>query len=64
MHYNSHGNDKAMVQGEVPPNLSDVPKCVIRDVSDEAYFDGRVAERAVEMLKELQDQSFFLAVGF
>ena len=64
MHYNSHGNDKAMVQGEVPPNLSDVPKCVIRDVPDEAYFDGRVAERAVEVLKELQDQSFFLAVGF
>ena len=40
MHYNSHGNDKAMVQGEVPPNLSDVPKCVIRDVPDKAYFDG------------------------
>ena len=64
MHYNSHGNDKAMVEGPLPANLSDVPKCVIRDVPDEAYFDGRVAQRAVEVLKEVKDKPFFLAVGF
>ena len=42
MHYNSHGNDKAVVKGELPPDLDDTPKCVVRDVPDEAYFDGRV----------------------
>lgn len=64
LHYNSHGNDKALVQGELPPDLSDVPKCEIRDVPDNAYFDGRVAEHAVNTLREIQDKPFFLAVGF
>jgi iduronate 2-sulfatase len=64
MHYNSHGNDKAIVQGKVPPDLSDVPKCVIRDVPDNAYFDGRVAQRAVDVLNEVREKPFFLAVGF
>ena len=53
LHYNSHANDKAVVAGELPPDLSDVPKCVIRDVPDEAYFDGRVAAMAVEALAKL-----------
>lgn len=64
MHYNSHGNDKAVVEGNIPPDQSDVPKCEIRDVPDEAYFDGRVAKRAVEALREIKDKPFFLAVGF
>ena len=64
MHYNSHGNDKAVVEGKLPPNISDVPKCVIRDVPDEAYFDGRVARRAIEVLNEVKNKPFFLAVGF
>lgn len=64
MHYNSHGNDKAQVPGKVPPDLSEVPKCVIRDVPDEAYFDGRIAQRAVETLRQIKDRPFFLAVGF
>ncbi|NGM66552.1 sulfatase [Sphingobacterium sp. SGR-19] len=37
------------------------------DVADEAYADGRVAQRAVNRLRELKsrsDQPFFLAVGF
>ncbi|MFP6753825.1 MAG: sulfatase-like hydrolase/transferase, partial [Pirellulaceae bacterium] len=38
MHYNSHGNDRAMVEGELPANLTDIPKCEIRDVPDSAYF--------------------------
>jgi iduronate 2-sulfatase len=67
LHYNSHGNDKPQVQGKVPPNLSsgkDGTEC--RDVPDNAYFDGRVAEAAVSTLGELkkQDTPFFLAVGF
>lgn len=64
MHYNSHGNDKAVVNGTLPPNLSAVPKCEIRDVADEAYFDGRIARKAVETLREIKDRRFFLAVGF
>ncbi|MBT7919437.1 MAG: sulfatase [Planctomycetaceae bacterium] len=64
MHYNSHGNDKAIVAGELPPDLSDVPKCEIRDVPDNAYFDGRVAEHAVQALQAIQNRPFFLAVGF
>ena len=64
MHYNSHGKDKAIVNGPLPPDLSEVPKCVVRDVPDEAYFDGRIAQRAVQTLGELKDERFFLAVGF
>ena len=66
MHYGSHGQDKAQVEGELPPDLSHVPKCEIRDVPDEAYFDGRIAAMAVESLRDLKprQQPFFLAVGF
>jgi iduronate 2-sulfatase len=64
MHYNSHGNDKAIVAGELPPDLSNVPKCEIRNVPDNAYFDGRVAEHAIKALREVQNRPFFLAVGF
>ncbi len=66
MHYNSHGRDKAQVQGKLPPNHAKTPRCEIRDVPDEAYFDGRIANLAVDALKELKDnkQPFFLAVGF
>jgi iduronate 2-sulfatase len=64
MHYANHGDDRALVDGEVPPNLSSVPKTEMRDVPDEAYFDGRIAALAVEALRELQDRPFFLAVGF
>ena len=64
LHYNSHGNDRAVVDGELPPDLSDVPKCEIRDVPDNAYFDGRVAEHAVKALQEHKDDPFFLAIGF
>lgn len=36
------------------------------DVADNAYYDGKMAERAVEKLKELaqNDQPFFFGVGF
>jgi hypothetical protein len=64
MHYNSHGNDKAVVAGELPPDLSGVPRTEMRDVPDEAYFDGRIAHEAVKRLQLLKDEPFFLAVGF
>jgi iduronate 2-sulfatase len=66
LHYNTHGADHALVAGKVPPNLVDVPRCEMRDVADEAYFDGRVAREAVKALRELKkkQQPFFFAVGF
>ncbi|MFB2119980.1 sulfatase [Parapedobacter sp. 2B3] len=34
------------------------------DVPDSAYVDGKVADAAVQLLRELKDTAFFLAVGF
>ena len=67
LHYNSHGNDQPQVDGELPPNLaSGAGGIECRDVPDNAYFDGRVAETAIETLREIsrRDRPFFLAVGF
>ena len=66
LHYNSHGNDKPQVDGEVPPDHSRQELTECRDVPDDAYFDGRVADNAIEALRELNEtsQPFFLAVGF
>ncbi len=66
MHFANHNSDKPIVEGKLPPNLAQDPKCEQRDVPDEAYFDGRVAKLAMEALRELKtkEQPFFLAVGF
>ena len=34
------------------------------DVADNVLYDGQVADRAIESLRELRDRPFFLAVGF
>lgn len=34
------------------------------DVPDNAYIDGQVADQAMEVLREIKDKPFFLAVGF
>jgi iduronate 2-sulfatase len=67
LHYNSHRNDKPLVDGDVPPNLaSGTGGIECRDVPDNAYFDGRVAETAIDTLREVgqREKPFFLAVGF
>lgn len=67
LHYATHGADQPEVEGEVPRNLaSGAGGIECRDVPDEAYYDGRVANRAVEVLQALKqkDEPFFLAVGF
>lgn len=66
MHYATHGSDKPVVKGKLPPNLARDPKCECRDVSDDAYFDGRIATLAIKALRERKEagQPFFLAVGF
>jgi len=64
MHYGTHGADKPIVEGKLPPDHSNVPRTEMRDVPDDAYFDGRIANLAIEALRELKDDQFFLAVGF
>lgn len=64
MHYASHSTDKPQTKGPLPPNASDVPRTECYDVPDDAYFDGRIADLAVDAIRELHDRSFFLAVGF
>jgi len=36
----------------------------MEDVPDNAYVDGQVADKAVEILRAIKDKPFFLAVGF
>ena len=64
MHYASHGTDTPQLQIPLPADLSGVPRTECRDVPDDAYFDGRIAELAVAALRKLKDRPFFLAVGF
>ena len=64
LHYANHGDDKPQVTGEAPKDFATAPKCECRDVSDEAYYDGRVAAEAIRVLGEVKSQPFFLAVGF
>lgn len=67
LHYANHGHDKAQVEGEVPPNhASGRGGLDCRDVPDNAYYDGRVADTAIEAMREIHERGspFFLAVGF
>lgn len=45
-------------------DLEKGPAVQREDVPDEAYIDGRIANAAVNKLRELQETPFFLAVGF
>jgi len=71
LHFANHGDDSP--QGDQPPASAPMqtplrygagPLCEMRDVPDEAYYDGRVAHEAVRVLAEVGEQPFFLAVGF
>ena len=64
LHFATHGSDKPIVDGVLPPNLVTTVRTECRDVPDEAYFDGRVAAEAVNALRQIKDRPFFLAVGF
>lgn len=67
LHYGTHGNDKPTVSGKLPPNLASGKRGIeCRDVPDSAYYDGRVATRAIHALQQVKksNQPFFLAVGF
>lgn len=67
LHFASHATDVAVIDGGTPPpNLATAKGTESRDVPDEAYFDGRVAARAIDALREVsrRPEPFFLAVGF
>ena len=64
MHFATHGSDTPQVEGDLPANIARAPRCENRDVPDDAYFDGRIANLATRALSEISDQPFFLAVGF
>ena len=72
LHYANHGDDLPMVKGLLPENLAvpfgrmygKTPLCERRDVPDNAYYDGRVAEEAIRVMGEVKGKPFFLAVGF
>lgn len=67
MHFATHGSDLPVIdRGPLPPDHSTDIKTECRDVPDNAYFDGRIAELAVNALQERKraGKPFFLAVGF
>lgn len=70
LHYNKHGADTPQMENPIPPNSAQEthgwPGIENRDVPDNAYFDGRVSEKAIETLREVSENNtpFFLAVGF
>ena len=43
-------------------NMGPLTECA--DVPDSAYPDGRVTDRAIEIMHELKDQPFFLYIGY
>jgi len=45
-------------------NATAGPAYECADVPDNTYSDGAIADAAVEMLREVKDKPFFLAVGF
>ncbi len=67
MHWDQHDKEKPVLPPgtALPANLARDPLCEIRDVPDEAYFDGRIANLAKEALRGLAKtrQPFFLGVG-
>ena len=73
LHFANHGDDRPLFKGTLPPNLAQTTTgfgysgpgiCECRDVPDDAYYDGRVADEAIRILNEVKSQQFFLAVGF
>lgn len=68
MHYATHGSDKPVLNEnrELPMDFAKMSRNECRDVPDSAYFDGRIADLAVQALNEIKkkQEPFFLAVGF
>ena len=48
----------------IPFDIKTTPSWQALDVGDDELRDGKTARRAVQVLKQIKDQQFFLAVGF
>lgn len=67
LHWHEEGIKDANVgTNELPQNLSSLDGTEIRDVPDNAYVDGQVADEAIKALRTMpaRPEPFFLAVGF
>lgn len=67
MHYGTHNDDVPKVEGKKPKNKATTKWTRRLDVPDNAYYDGRIAQKAVNALQgfsQKPNQPFFLAVGF
>jgi len=65
-HYAAHFHDW-YVPGrpyQLHSDLAKGPAVQCEDVPDEAYLDGRIANEAINKLRELQETPFFMTVGF
>lgn len=69
-HFARHDDDQPLLAGELPPDRATAPRCHRLDVPDSAYFDGRIAAAAVDVIREraaspdTDAEPLFLAVGF
>lgn len=48
----------------IPYDKADTPSWQILDVTDDELEDGKIANRAVEVLQQIKNQRFFLTLGF
>lgn len=65
-HWAAHSQDW-YIPGRPFEIHGDIPKGAavqMEDVPDEAYLDGRIANEAINTLRNLRETPFFLAVGF
>ena len=61
-HRDSHYRDFVLPDGKRPQRKGPAVQRV--DVPDSAYWDGQIADKAIEALRKIKDRPFFLAVGF
>ncbi|MCR9202350.1 MAG: sulfatase [Planctomycetaceae bacterium] len=67
-HFARHDDDQPLLPGESPPDLATAPRCHRLAVPDTAYFDGRIAATAADVIRARATapdaEPLFLAVGF
>lgn len=60
--WRAYATDEAKAIAE--QNKGAGPAYEMADLPDNAYPDGKIAEKAIETMRQLKDKPFFLAVGF
>ncbi|MCB0646272.1 MAG: sulfatase [Saprospiraceae bacterium] len=57
-------NHKYVLTQNLVPSRAKAAPTEQAEVGDDSYIDGKVASKAIDLMRELKDSSFFLAVGF